>query len=46
MDGTVRLLKNVMGLWVLSECVRDWRKQGDEVDLAELLAEAGRAAAP
>ena len=24
-DGTVRFLKNVMGLWVLSECVREWR---------------------
>jgi rhamnulokinase len=34
-DGTVRFLKNVMGLWVLSECLRDW-----DVDLAELLVEA------
>ncbi len=32
-DGTVRLLKNVMGLWVLSECVREWR-----ADLPDLLA--------
>ena len=35
-DGTTRFLKNVMGLWVLSECVRDW---GDQ-DLRALLAEA------
>ena len=32
-DGTVRLLKNVMGLWVLSECVREWG-----ADLPDLLA--------
>src|SRR4051794_3761565 len=25
-DGTVRFLKNVMGLWVLSECLRSWRE--------------------
>jgi rhamnulokinase len=32
-DGTVRFLKNVMGLWVLSESVRAW-----DADLPELLA--------
>jgi rhamnulokinase len=32
-DGTVRFLKNVMGLWVLSECVREWG-----ADLPDLLA--------
>ena len=35
-DGTDRFLKNVMGLWVLSECVREW---GDQ-DLQALLVEA------
>jgi rhamnulokinase len=29
-DGTVRLLKNVTGLWVLSECVREWVEEGVE----------------
>lgn len=38
-DGTVRLLRNVMGLWVLSECLRTWAEDGP-VDLAALLAEA------
>ncbi|HWU22831.1 MAG TPA: rhamnulokinase family protein [Nocardioides sp.] len=37
-DGTVRFLKNVMGLWVLSECVRAW-----DADLAPLLAAAAEA---
>ncbi|WP_166845268.1 rhamnulokinase family protein [Isoptericola sp. BMS4] len=40
LDGTVRYLRNVMGLWVLDECVREWRRGGDEVDLGALLAAA------
>jgi sugar (pentulose or hexulose) kinase len=39
-DGTIRFLRNVMGLWVLSECVREW----DE-DLPTLLAAAAGTAA-
>ena len=35
-DGTVRYLRNVMGLWLLQECLRAW---GDP-DLGELLAKA------
>jgi len=27
-DGTTRLLKNVMGLWLLQECRRAWARQG------------------
>jgi rhamnulokinase len=34
-DGTIRFLRNVMGLWVLSECVREW-----DADLPSLLADA------
>jgi rhamnulokinase len=34
-DGTVRYLRNVMGLWLLQECVREWGS-----DTAALLAEA------
>ena len=42
-DGTVRFLKNVMGLWVLSECVRAWDEQGMAgIDLPTLLAGAAR----
>jgi rhamnulokinase len=40
LDGTVRYLRNIMGLWLLQECVRSW---GDP-DLGGLLREA--AAAP
>ncbi|WP_433078630.1 rhamnulokinase [Dactylosporangium sp. CA-052675] len=38
-DGTVRYLRNVMGLWLLQECMREW-----SLPLAGLLA--GAAAAP
>lgn len=44
-DGTVRYLKNVMGMWVLSETLRTWREAGREVPLDEALAEARRATA-
>lgn len=40
LDGTVRYLRNIMGLWLLQECMRAW----DHPDLAELLRDA--AAAP
>lgn len=39
-DGTVRLLKNVMGLWVFNESVRTWREQRMDVDVADLVARA------
>jgi rhamnulokinase len=35
-DGRVRFLHNVMGLWLLTECVREW----GETDLPALLAQA------
>ncbi|MDX6248577.1 MAG: rhamnulokinase [Kribbellaceae bacterium] len=39
-DGRIRFLRNVMGLWILQECLRVW----DTTDLPGLLGEA--AAAP
>lgn len=42
-DGTVRYLKNVMGLWVMNEAVRTWREAGTECDLSELVAQASEA---
>ena len=40
MDGTVRLLKNVTGLWLLEECRRTWAAQGRATDAAELVTAA------
>lgn len=39
-DGTVRYLRNVMGLWVLQESMRAWQLEGQDVSLTELLAQA------
>ncbi|SEB45757.1 rhamnulokinase [Paramicrobacterium humi] len=40
-DGRVRFLHNVMGLWLLSESVRTWEAEsGERIDLPELLAAA------
>ncbi|GIG21198.1 carbohydrate kinase [Cellulomonas chitinilytica] len=39
-DGTVRYLKNVAGLWLLSESQRTWRAEGRTASLPELLAAA------
>ena len=42
-DGTYRLLKNVMGLWLVQECRRSFERQGrtyDYADLTRLAAEA------
>lgn len=39
-DGRVRLLHNVMGMWVLNESVRVWERDGERVDLPSLLRAA------
>jgi rhamnulokinase len=36
-DGTIRYLRNVGGLWLLSECQRTWAIEGYRPELAELL---------
>jgi len=37
--GTIRFLKNVMGLWVLESCRREWQERGLAVDYDALLGE-------
>lgn len=39
-DGRIRYLKNVMGLWLLSETVRGWEAEGEYIDLSDLLRQA------
>ncbi|MBR1558786.1 MAG: rhamnulokinase [Clostridia bacterium] len=36
-DGSIRLLKNIMGLWIIQECKREWDRRSDAVDFAELV---------
>jgi rhamnulokinase len=38
--GTTRFLKNVMGLWLLQSCQRQWEARGQEQPIAALLAAA------
>ncbi len=45
-DGRVRFLHNVMGLWLLSESIRTWQAQGLDVDLVDLLERAERFTEP
>ena len=45
-DGRVRFLRNVSGLWLLSESVRTWERGGDQVDLEALLAAAAAVTDP
>ena len=37
--GTIRFLKNVMGLWILESCRREWKSRGVETDYDSLLGE-------
>jgi rhamnulokinase len=32
---TVRLLRNIIGLWLLQECRRQWARDGNEIEYAE-----------
>jgi rhamnulokinase len=43
--GTTRLLKNIMGLWLVQECRRTWARAGQEWSYEELTARA-QAATP
>jgi rhamnulokinase len=38
--GTIRFLKNVMGLWLLQECRRMWQRDGRDTSYEELVAQA------
>jgi rhamnulokinase len=38
--GTVRLLKNICGLWLLERCRKDWQSEGKATEYQELLAQA------
>lgn len=45
-DGRIRYLHNVMGLWLLSESLREWQRRGLHVGLETLLAEAAELPRP
>jgi rhamnulokinase len=41
--GTIRLLKNIAGLWLLQESRRQWQREGHDYSWDDLLAQAERA---
>jgi rhamnulokinase len=45
LDGTWRLLKNIMGLWLVQECRRAFEKQGRAYDYAQVVKLAAEAPA-
>jgi sugar (pentulose or hexulose) kinase len=42
-DGKIRLLKNIMGLWLLQECKKHWQKQGIDLSYNQLTELAAKA---
>jgi rhamnulokinase len=42
--GQIRLLRNVMGLWMVQECKREWDAAGEKVEFDELVHRAGQSA--
>jgi len=45
-DGRIRFLQNVSGLWLLSESVRTWERGGEQIDLPTLISAAAAVTTP
>ena len=41
--NTIRLLKNIMGLWLVQECRRQWEREGSVLDYAQITEMAQKA---
>lgn len=39
-DGRVRFLRNVMGLWLLGQCIETWRRNGEDARSDALITQA------
>ncbi len=44
--GSTRFLRNIMGLWLVQECRRSWRRDGTEYSYDDLTTRAARMASP
>ena len=42
-ENTIRLLKNIMGLWLIQECRRVWNEQGNTLSFAQMVDLAEKA---
>lgn len=45
-DGRTRFLTNVMGTWLISETLRQWERDGDAVDLVDIVRAAADVTGP
>ena len=36
-DGTIRLLKNITGLWIVEQCLKEWKKKGIEYTYPQMV---------
>ena len=41
--GSIRLLKNIMGLWIIQECKREWDRRSDAVSFSQIVEMAEKA---
>ena len=39
-DGRIRFLKNITGLWLIQQLVKEWEQEGYKCDYSELVKEA------
>lgn len=46
LEGQIRFLKNVNGMWILQECLRHWRRQGVDWEISTLIAESQKLPPP
>lgn len=42
-EGNIRVLKNVMGLWIIQECRREWERRGRMLSFQQIVEEAQKA---
>jgi sugar (pentulose or hexulose) kinase len=42
-ENTIRLLKNIMGLWLVQECKRQWQREGDDLSYSQITQMAAAA---
>ena len=43
-EGTVRFLRNITGMWLLEQCRKEWAAEGGEYDYGSIVAMAGEKA--
>ncbi len=42
-DGTTRFLKNITGMWILEQCLEEWKRRGETYSYPEIVAMASEA---